>query len=69
MKLWLIEFTGDVDYDYVNAAVVRAPSEDRAWEVFKAAACGSLYFRHQYQVTRLHAAGPAGMIVQDVAEG
>lgn len=69
MKLWLIEFMGSVDYDYVNAAVVRASSEDLAWAALQANAGGSLYFRHQYRITRLTQAGDPEVIIQDARDG
>lgn len=69
MKLWLMEFMGSVDYDYVYAAVVRASNADMAWEALKANANGSLYSRHQYRITRLTQAGDPGVIIQDARDG
>lgn len=69
MKLWLIEFMGSDDYNYVNAAVVRASSEDMAWLALQANAEFSPYFRHQYRITHLTQAGDPEVIIQDAREG
>jgi hypothetical protein len=67
MALWLIRHKRFADYDMVQAAVVRARSQDAAWLLLDSQG-RTVHRRDAYEFSQLMVAGEPEVIVCDVPD-